>query len=133
MDVGGDGPCAVLAEAAVAAGITKIRLTGGEPLIRKGVVNLCYMLTEINGLESLSLTTNGIRLQTLAKPLAMAGVKRINVSLDTLNKKKYKQITGRDAFNKVWEGIMAAYHAGLSLKIGSPKHHVLRQKSHLWL
>lgn len=87
---------AILAEAAVPAGITKIRLTGGEPLIRKGAVNLCDMLTEIKGLESLSLTTNGIRLQALAKPLAKAGVKRVNVSLDSLKRNRFIQITGQD-------------------------------------
>jgi cyclic pyranopterin phosphate synthase len=85
---------AVLAEAAVAAGISRVRLTGGEPLLRKGVVDLCSMLTAINGIESLSLTTNGIRLQTLAKPLAMAGMKRINISLDSLKQNRFAQITG---------------------------------------
>ena len=105
---------AVLAEAAVAAGITKIRLTGGEPLIRNGVVDLCRMLTEINGLESLSLTTNGIRLQALAKPLAKAGVKRINVSLDSLKRNRFTQITGQDRLTEVLAGIKAAEVAGLA-------------------
>ncbi len=102
-----------LAEAAVTAGITKIRLTGGEPLIRNGVVDLCDMLTEINGLESLSLTTNGIRLQALAKPLAMAGVKRINVSLDSLKRNQFTQITGQDRLTDVLAGIEAAEAVGM--------------------
>ncbi len=105
---------AVLAEAAVAAGITKIRLTGGEPLIRKGVVELCRMLSAINGLESLNLTTNGIRLKALAKPLAMAGVKRVNVSLDSLQRNRFAWITGQDRLNEVLAGIEAAHAAGLA-------------------
>ena len=104
----------VLAEAAVAAGICRIRLTGGEPLIRNGVVDLCSMLTAINGMESLSLTTNGIRLQTLAKPLAMAGVKRINISLDSLKQDRFAQITGQDRLAEVLAGIKAAEIAGLT-------------------
>jgi len=103
-----------LAEAAVAAGITRIRLTGGEPLIRKGVVELCRMLAEINGLQSLSLTTNGIQLRALAKPLTMAGVKRINVSLDTLKRNRFTQITGQDRLAEVLAGIEAAEAAGLA-------------------
>ncbi|MBW2481374.1 MAG: GTP 3',8-cyclase MoaA [Deltaproteobacteria bacterium] len=105
---------AVLAEAAVAAGITKIRLTGGEPLIRKDVVALCRMLAAIDGLESLALTTNGIRLKTLAKPLAMAGVKRVNVSLDSLQRQRFARITGRDRLAEVLAGISAAAAAGLA-------------------
>jgi cyclic pyranopterin phosphate synthase len=104
----------VLAEAAVAAGISRIRLTGGEPLIRKGVVDLCSMLTAINGIEGLSLTTNGIRLQALAKPLAMAGVKRINISLDSLKQNRFAQIAGQDRLTEVLAGIKAAEAAGLT-------------------
>ena len=105
---------AVLAEAAVAAGITKIRLTGGEPLIRKGVVELCRMLSAINGLESLALTTNGIRLRALAQPLATAGVKRVNISLDSLQRKRFARITGQDRLADVLTGIEAAEAAGLA-------------------
>ena len=105
---------AVLAEAAVAAGITKIRLTGGEPLIRNGVVELCRMLSAISGLEGLSLTTNGIRLKTLAEPLAMAGVKRVNVSLDSLQRKRFARITSQDRMADVLAGIEAAEAAGLA-------------------
>ena len=65
-------------------GITKIRITGGEPLVRKGVVEFCRMLSEIDGLKSLALTTNGIYLEEMAEPLFKAGVRRINISLDTL-------------------------------------------------
>jgi len=105
---------ATLAEAAVAAGIARIRLTGGEPLIRNGVVDLCRMLTEINGLESLSLTTNGVRLASLAEPLSRAGVHRINVSLDSLKQNRFAQITGQDRLSEVLAGIEAAETAGLA-------------------
>jgi cyclic pyranopterin phosphate synthase len=105
---------AVLAEAAVAAGITRIRLTGGEPLIRNGVVDLCRMLTEISRLESLSLTTNGVRLGSLAGPLSIAGVHRINVSLDSLKPNRFAQITGQDRLTEVLAGIKAAEVAGLA-------------------
>ena len=104
----------VLAEAAVSAGITKIRLTGGEPLIRNGVVDLCRMLTGINGLKSLSLTTNGVRLGALAEPLARAGVDRINISLDSLKRNRFAQITGQDRLPEVLAGIEAAEAAGLA-------------------
>jgi len=105
---------AVLAEAAVAAGVTRIRLTGGEPLIRNGVVELCRMLAAINGLESLSLTTNGIRLGALAEPLSKAGVHRINISLDTLKPNRFTQITGQDRLADVLAGIEAAEAAGMA-------------------
>ena len=103
-----------LAETAVAAGITRIRLTGGEPLIRNGVVDLCDMLTEIDGLESLSLTTNGVRLGSLAEPLSRAGVQRINISLDSLKRNRFAQITGQDRLAEVLAGIKAAEAAGLA-------------------
>jgi len=105
---------AVLAEAAVAAGITRIRLTGGEPLIRAGVVDLCRLLAKIDGLESLSLTTNGVRLAALAVPLSRAGVHRINVSLDSLKRNRFAQITGQDCLADVLAGIEAAEAAGLA-------------------
>jgi cyclic pyranopterin phosphate synthase len=105
---------AVLAEAAVAAGITRVRLTGGEPLIRNGVVELCRMLTDISRLESLSLTTNGVRLKSLAELLSGAGVHRINVSLDSLKRNRFTQITGHDRLAEVLAGIEAAEAAGLA-------------------
>jgi len=105
---------AILAESAVAAGISRIRLTGGEPLIRNGVVDLCRMLTEINGLKSLSLTTNGVRLGALAEQLFSAGVHRINISLDSLKRNRFARITGRDRLIEVLAGIEAAEAAGLA-------------------
>ena len=102
-----------LAEAAVLAGISKIRLTGGEPLLRKGMVDLCRMLANIEGLDSLTLTTNGVLLHELALPLVEAGVCRINISLDTLKPERFKKITGRDLFFRVLAGIKRSEEVGL--------------------
>lgn len=103
-----------LAEAAVSIGIRRIRLTGGEPLVRSSVVDLCCMLAGIKGLESLSLTTNGVNLGALAEKLSKAGVKRVNVSLDTLRRNRFEQITGKDCLPRVLSGIEAAEAAGMA-------------------
>ena len=83
-------------QAAVLAGISKVRITGGEPLMRREMVELCRMLADIQGLKSLALTTNGILLEEMAQQLFDAGVKRVNVSLDTLKPERFKKITGDD-------------------------------------
>jgi GTP 3',8-cyclase len=101
-----------LAEAAVCAGISKIRITGGEPLVRNGVVDFCTMLGNLPGLENLSLTTNGVHLPKMARSLKKAGVKRVNVSLDTLQRNRFETITGRDRLDDVLEGIRQADAAG---------------------
>ncbi len=101
-----------LAEAAVAAGISKIRITGGEPLMRRGVIEFCRMLSGIQGLTDLAMTTNGIRLVELAEDLYRAGVRRINVSLDTLKRDRFRKITGKDALGMVLEGIVRAEAIG---------------------
>lgn len=98
---------------AVANGITKVRLTGGEPLVRKNIVELVAMLAAIDGLEDLSMTTNGILLSEHAVDLKKAGLNRINVSLDTVNPDKFCQITRNGELTKVLEGIDAARNAGL--------------------
>lgn len=103
-----------LSSAAVAAGIKKIRITGGEPLIRKDIVKLCRMLTSIDGLKELTLTTNGVRLKQFAEPLLRAGVQRVNISLDTLNREKFKKITGKDRLLNVLSGIREAEKVGLA-------------------
>ena len=102
-----------LTKAAVEAGISKVRLTGGEPLMRKGVVELCRMLSCIKGLESLTLTTNGVRLKELALRLHGAGVQRVNVSLDTLRPERFEQITGRNLLSQVLAGIDTVEEIGL--------------------
>jgi len=98
---------------AVANGITKVRLTGGEPLVRKNIVELVAMLAAIDGLEDLSMTTNGILLSEHAVDLKKAGLNRINISLDTVSPEQYCQITRNGDLTKVLEGIDAAQSAGL--------------------
>jgi GTP 3',8-cyclase len=93
-------------------GITKIRLTGGEPLVRKGVQEFIPMLTSLEGLEDVSLTTNGVLLGENLEMLKSAGITRINVSLDSLKRLNFKYITRFDYFNEVWEGIQKARDMG---------------------
>ena len=102
-----------VASAAAASGITKIRITGGEPLVRKGVIEFCRMLSEINGLNSLALTTNGIYLEEMAEPLFRAGVSRINISLDTLQPERFEKITGYNWLPRVLAGIKQAEQVGM--------------------
>ena len=98
---------------AVKYGINKVRITGGEPLVRKNIAELVKMLSQIKEINDLSLTTNGTLLKEYAKPLADAGLKRVNISLDTLDENKFKQITRGGDITKVFEGIEAAKNAGL--------------------
>jgi cyclic pyranopterin phosphate synthase len=98
---------------AVKNGITRVRLTGGEPLVRKGIVELVAMLAGIEGVDDLSMTTNGILLSEFAADLKKAGLNRINISLDTVNPDNYCQITRNGDLAKVLEGIEAAHHVGL--------------------
>lgn len=98
----------------VGMGITKVRVTGGEPLVRQGVYDFLAELTRMAGLEDVSLTTNGVLLKANIERLRQAGVRRLNVSLDTLNREKYRRITGFDCFDAVWEGIQLALEAGFA-------------------
>jgi cyclic pyranopterin phosphate synthase len=93
-------------------GISKIRVTGGEPLVRKGVYGFLNELSAMGRLSDLSLTTNGVYLKDHLKKIKSAGIKRINISLDTLNRAKFQKITGLDLFDKVWQGIQKAYESG---------------------
>ena len=95
-------------------GITKVRLTGGEPLVRRDICDIAERISKIDGIKKLALTTNGIRLKELAKPLKEAGVSAINISLDTTDKKQYKQLTGFDGLQKVFGGIAECESVGLS-------------------
>ncbi len=97
---------------AVNLGIDKIRLTGGEPLVRKGIYEFIPELTSLPGLEEVSLTTNGTFLKENLERIRTAGIKRINVSLDTLKREKYKEITRHNGFQEVWEGIELARETG---------------------
>ena len=104
----------------VANGVTKIRLTGGEPLVRKGVVGLCEDISALPGLRELVMTTNGSQLPRYARPLAEAGVKRLNISLDTLDPERFREMTRVGDLQRVLDGIEAAREAGFeSVKINS--------------
>ncbi len=94
-------------------GINKVRLTGGEPLVRKGIVRLVKMIAAVPGIEDLSMTTNGILLEKFARPLSDAGLNRVNISLDTLSPERYARITRGGDIQKVFRGIEAARRAGL--------------------
>lgn len=100
--------------AAVACGVRKVRITGGEPLVRRGIVDLCRMVKEIPGVKELCLTTNGSLLGSLALPLREAGVDRLNISLDTLRPDRFRTITRLGELSQAWEGIEAAEAAGFS-------------------
>ncbi|HEX6662391.1 MAG TPA: GTP 3',8-cyclase MoaA [Gaiellaceae bacterium] len=89
-------------------GVEEVRLTGGEPLVRREVPDLVAMLAEVEGVRDLSLTTNGVLLDRLASPLVAAGLRRINVSLDTLNHVRFAEITRRDALDAVLRGLAEA-------------------------
>ncbi len=98
----------------VRLGIKRVRLTGGEPLVRKGIVNLVAMLSNIEGIEEVSMTTNGTLLKEFAERLASAGLKRLNISIDTLEPDKYSYLTRGGDINDVLRGIEAAKEAGLA-------------------
>jgi cyclic pyranopterin phosphate synthase len=97
-----------LTRIAVNLGIRKVRVTGGEPLVRRGAVAFLSELAQIKGLEDVSLTTNGVLLKRYLEQIYESGIHRINISLDTLKREKYLQITGADTFNDVWEAIELA-------------------------
>jgi cyclic pyranopterin phosphate synthase len=94
-------------------GFNKIRLTGGEPTVRAGVVEIVRGIASIPGIHAVTMTTNGVLLAKLAEPLARAGLKRVNISIDTLNPARFKQLTRWGDIEDVWEGILAAENAGL--------------------
>ena len=102
-----------VAKVAVRKGVDKIRITGGEPLVRNSIVDLVKMIGEIDGIKDYAMTTNAILLDRFADDLAKAGLHRVNISLDTMNPEKYKQITRGGDIQKVFEGIQAAKKAGL--------------------
>lgn len=103
-----------LVRIAAEMGITRVRLTGGEPLVRKGVVDLVRALKATPGIESVALTTNGIMLPRMAEELKAAGLSRVNISLDTLDPEQYAAITRRGSFDEAMAGIESAIEAGFS-------------------
>lgn len=110
---------AEVSRCAAKLGISKIRITGGEPLIRRDVCDLIRMLKAIPGIDTVALTTNGVLLEQMVPGLAEAGVDGINVSLDTLDRKRYELITGKDELDSVLKGIEAAERIGIPLKINA--------------
>lgn len=98
-------------------GIRNLKVTGGEPLVRKGCVDLICELKRISGIEHVTLTTNGVLLKKFLPDLKEAGIDGINISLDTLDPEVYKKITGRDEFSKVWDSFLEAVQMGLKVKL----------------
>jgi cyclic pyranopterin phosphate synthase len=117
-----------VAAAFVALGVRKVRLTGGEPLVRPGVVGLMQRITALSGLDELVITTNGSQLATLAADIRAAGVRRINISLDSLDPGRFHQITRKGELGKVLAGIDAAIAAGFErIKLNAV---ILRGRNH---
>jgi cyclic pyranopterin phosphate synthase len=95
-------------------GVNKVRITGGEPLVRRGIVDLVGLISKIHGIDDLSMTTNGTLLDQFAQPLADAGLQRVNISLDTVDEESYRKITRVGDLSNVLKGIKAAQSAGLN-------------------
>ena len=106
-----------IAETGARLGIRRVKVTGGEPLVRKGVSQLIRELNAIEGMEDVTLTTNGLLLGDMAPELAEAGLSSVNVSLDTLDPERFSRITRRDRFADVMKGIESAVRSGLKVKI----------------
>ena len=106
-------------EKAVELGINKVRLTGGEPLVRKGITDLVSILSVIPGIVDLAMTTNGTLLAPLARSLREAGLHRLNISLDSLDRDEYRRITRGGNLGDVLDGIEAALTVGFPIKINS--------------
>src|SRR6185369_15435694 len=101
-------------EAAAHGGVNRIRLTGGEPLVHPNVVEIVQQIASLPQIEEVSLTTNAMLLERLAGPLADAGLRRVNISLDTLNRERFERITRGGQIDPVWRGIKAAERAHLA-------------------
>ena len=102
-------------EIAVSQGVTEVRLTGGEPLLRPDIVEIVSGINSLDNAPELSMTTNGVALANVAKELADAGLRRINISLDTLDWERFKRLTFRDRYDDVIEGIRAVSYTHLTL------------------
>ncbi len=105
---------AEIVAASARLGVKKVRITGGEPLIRKGLLSLVKEISQMEGIEELALTTNGLLLEDMAEPLARAGLQRVNISLDTLNPEKFREMARGGSLDQVLKGIEAAKKAGLT-------------------
>lgn len=100
--------------AAVSLGFSKLRITGGEPLVKENILSICRRAAAVEGIREVCLTTNGTLLPRLAKPLRQAGVQRLNISLDTLNAAKYARITRRGTLSEALDGLESAMGAGFA-------------------
>lgn len=107
----------IICEEAAKLGIRKVKVTGGEPLVRKGCVELIGMLKKISGIEQVTMTTNGVALLDVAWSLQKSGLDAVNISLDTLDREKFKQITGYDKFDRVIGAIKKCCEIGIRTKI----------------
>ena len=105
--------------AAASLGINKVRITGGEPLVKRGVVGLVFSISSIPGIETVAMTTNGVRLLEMAEPLRAAGLQRINLSLDSIHSTTYEEITSGSEFHRVIEGMDRAVSLGFPVKINA--------------
>jgi len=101
-------------EIAAGLGIRKVRLTGGEPLVRRDITGFIDRLTRLDGIEEVRITTNGILLADKSEDLYKAGIRKLNISLDTLKPERFREITGVDAFEGVWRGVEEALERGVS-------------------
>jgi len=108
-----DDEIALLTRLFASLGFDKIRLTGGEPTVRNHIVDIVRGIASTEGIRTVSMTTNGVLLKKLAQPLAEAGLKRVNVSIDTLDPEKFHRLTRWGKLEDVWEGVLAAERAGL--------------------
>lgn len=99
-------------EVAASLGITKVRITGGEPLVKRNILSICKRVAAVPGVRDVAITTNGILLPKLAVSLREAGVRRVNISLDTLDEEKFARITRCGRFSDAWAGVIAALEAG---------------------
>lgn len=100
-------------------GVSKVRITGGEPFVRNNMVDFMYQLSEINGIDELNITTNGILTGQYIRQMKEMGVKAINLSLDTLDKKRFFEITRRDEFDKVYNTLFQLIDAGFEVKVNA--------------
>jgi len=101
-------------QVAAKRGLKKVRITGGEPLVRRGLVEFVEEINKIEGIQDIALTTNGILLKKMAEPLYKAGLRRLNISIDSLKPEKFKEITRGDVLERVWEGVHEAERVGFS-------------------
>jgi len=101
-----------IVKVAAKMGLNKVRITGGEPLVRRGVVEFIAAVNKIDGIKDIAMTTNGVLLKNYAQALKKAGLRRLNISLDTFDPKKFQEITKGDCFDRVWEGILEAERVG---------------------